>query len=88
MDEALLCDRLAVLSDGRLLACDTPKNLLNRGHTRVHIWRGEESVTQSVENYSELLPQVLQRYGLDPSVTRIEIERDTLEQIILDWIKS
>jgi hypothetical protein len=40
-----------------------------------------------VENYSELLPQLLHRYGLDPAVTRIEIERDTLEQIILGWIK-
>jgi len=88
MDEALLCDRLAVLSDGRMIACDTPKNLLDRGHTRIHVWRGQETVTESVENYSELLPQLLRRYGLDPAVTRIEIERDTLEQIILSWIKS
>jgi ABC-2 type transport system ATP-binding protein len=86
MDEALLCDRLAVLSDGQLIACDTPKNLLNRGRTRIHIWRGEEMVTESVENYYELLPQLLHRYGLDPLVTRIEIERDTLDQIILSWI--
>lgn len=88
MDEALLCDRLAVLSDGQLIACDTPKNLLDRGRTRVRVWRGVEAVTESVENYSEQLPQLLRQYGLDPSVTRIEIERDTLEQIILSWIKS
>jgi len=88
MDEALLCDRLAVLSDGRLIACDTPKNLLDRGRARIHIWRGEERITESVENYSESLPRILQRCGLDTSVTRIEIERDTLEQIILGWIKS
>ena len=88
MDEALLCDRLAVLSDGELVACDTPKNLLDRGRTRIHIWRGEEKITESVENYYEYLPRLLYRYGLDSSVTRIEIERDTLEQIILSWIKS
>ena len=88
MDEALLCDRLGVLSEGRLIACDTPKNLLDRGRTRIHVWHGEETVTESVENYSELLPQLLRSYGLDPAVTRIEIERDTLEEIILRWIQS
>jgi ABC-2 type transport system ATP-binding protein len=88
MDEALLCDRLAVLSDGRLLACDTPKNLLDRGHTRIHVWRGAESIVESVENYAESLPRMLQHYRLDPSITRIEIERDTVEQIILGWINK
>ena len=83
-----MCDRLAVLSDGSLIACDTPKNLLDRGHTRVHVWRGTERIVESVENYAESLPRLLERYGLDSSVTRIEIERDTLEQIILGWIKK
>ena len=88
MDEALLCDRLAVLSDGSLLACDTPKSLLHRGRTRIHVWRGDEAVSEAVENYPERLPGVLQRYGLDPSVTRIEIEQNTLESVLLDLIEE
>jgi ABC-2 type transport system ATP-binding protein len=87
MDEALLCDRLAVLNEGELIACDTPANLLNRGHTRVHLRHGAETITTSVENYPEALPQLLRSYGLDPAVTRIEIERDTLDEIILRWIQ-
>ena len=86
MDEALLCDRLAVLSDGRLIACDTPANLLDRGHTRLRIWRGNDATTETVEDYPARLPELLRAYGLDPSITRIEIERDTLDQIILRWI--
>jgi ABC-2 type transport system ATP-binding protein len=87
MDEALLCDRLAILSDGRVLACGTPRELLDRGHTRVHIWRGaQESILETRENYAASLPQLLQPYGLDPSVTKLEIERDTLEQIVLRLI--
>jgi ABC-type multidrug transport system ATPase subunit len=87
MDEALLCDRLAILSDGRVLACGTPRELLDRGHTRVHIWRGsEESIIETRENYAESLPQLLQPCGLDHSVTKLEIERDTLEQIVLRLI--
>jgi ABC-type multidrug transport system ATPase subunit len=89
MDEALLCDRLAILSDGRVLASGTPRELLDRGHTRVHIWRGgEELILETQENYSESLPQLLQPYGLDPSVTKLEIERDTLEQIVLRLIEE
>ncbi len=88
MDEALRCDRLAILMDGALLACDTPKNLLERGRSHIHIWRRSasndvETVTDVTENYAEALPQLLRKHGLDPAVTRIEIERDTLEQIIL-----
>jgi len=88
MDEALLCDRLAILSDGGLLACDTPRHLLDRGHTRVHIWRGQETVIETRENYSETLPQLLRAYGLDDAVAKIEIERDTLEQIVLRMIEN
>ncbi len=89
MDEALLCDRLAILSDGGVLACGTPRELLDRGHTRVHVWRdGAESVVETRENYSESLAQMLRSAGLDPSITKIEIERDTLEQIVLRMIEG
>ena len=93
MDEALYCDRLAILRDGGLLACDTPRNLLHRGSTRIHIRReggsaSEESVTETHENYSEFLPQLLRGYGLDPAIARIEIERDTLEQVVLSLIEK
>lgn len=88
MDEALACDRLAILSEGGLLACDTPRNLLARGRTHVHVWRDREIVTELSENYSEALPKLLQTHGLDPAVTRIEIERDTLEQIVLSLIEQ
>jgi hypothetical protein len=32
------------------------------------------------------LPALLQRYGLDPAVRRIEIEEDTLEKVVLRLI--
>ncbi len=89
MDEALYCDRLAILCDGELLACDTPKNLLQRGRTKVHVWRGEEeTVTETSDVYSAALPHVLRKYGLDEAVTRIEVERENLEEIVLNLIKS
>jgi len=88
MDEALLCDRLAVLSEGAVLACDTPREILHRGRATVRVWRGAEVQTATVENYRESLPGVLRRYNLDPSVTRIEIEQDTLDNVILRLIEA
>ena len=86
MDEAMFCDRLAVLHEGKLLADDTPKKMLWNNRANIRIWQGEKEEAREIVNYPEKLPAVLQRYGLDPSITRIEIEEDTLETVVLRMI--
>ncbi len=86
MDEALLCDQLAIMRDGEVLTCDTPQNILLRGNTTVKIWRGEIMEQHLVTEYPSQLPSVLARYGLDPTITRLELEQDTLETIMLRMI--
>jgi ABC-2 type transport system ATP-binding protein len=88
MDEALYCDRLAVLSDGELIACDTPKRLLQRGCATIQIWSKQEVRAETIDNYPERLPELLARYGLDPSVTRIEVEHTTLDNVLLSLIAA
>jgi len=88
MDEALLCDRLAILRDGALLACDTPRDLLRTGRAAVRIHRGDDVETADVADYADQLPKILQRYQLDPAITRIEIEPDTLETVVLRLIHA
>ena len=88
MDEAVLCDRLAVLSDGCVLACDTPRELLHRGRATIRVWRGAEVETTLVDNYRDALPGVLRPYNLDPSVTRIEIEQETMDHVVLSLIEA
>ncbi len=56
MDEALFCDRLAILNAGSIVACDTPKNLLARGRATVRVWRNGVCSTAEVSNYAEALP--------------------------------
>ncbi len=86
MDEALLCDRLAIMRDGQVLVCDTPGNIMLRGNTVVKIWRGLALERQLVTEYPSQLPALLTRYGLDPAITRLELEQDTLETIMLRMI--
>jgi hypothetical protein len=45
--------------------------------------KGHENL---VSNYPERLPELLQPFGLDPSIDRIEIEEEKLEEIILRLI--
>lgn len=88
MDEALLCDRLAIMRDGIVLACDSPKNIMLRGNTFIKIWHGSILEQTVVTEYPNQLPGVLARYGLDPSITRLELEQDTLETIMLRLISN
>jgi len=85
MDEALYCDRLAVLSDGQLIACDTPRTLLHKGRAKVRVWRNGSVTEDTLENYPDRLPAFL---GLDPKISRIEVQEDTLENVLLGLIQA
>lgn len=88
MDEALYCDRLAILHSGTLLADESPKHLLWNNQATLKIWRGDQVEEQSISNYPEQLPTELQRYGLDKAISRIEINEDTLEAVVLRMINE
>lgn len=88
MDEALLCDKLAIMREGKVLICDTPRNILLRGKAIVKVWRGEVLEQYEITEYAEQLPGVLACYNLDPAVTRIELEQDNLETIVLGLINN
>ncbi len=88
MNEAMYCDRLAILHKGVLLADDTPHQLLWNNQARIKIWQGDHLNEQEIINYPEHLPKELQSFGLDPTINRIEIEEDTLETIVLGMIND
>jgi len=86
MDEAMYCDRLAVLHRGSVLASDTPRRLIWNNRAKITINVGDEVVEEKVANYPEELPKLLHPYGLDPTVSRISVEEDTLETVVLRMI--
>jgi ABC-2 type transport system ATP-binding protein len=88
MDEVLHCNRVAVMRDGVILACDTPRGLLSRGAAHVKIWNGAQILDETVDNYPQQLPQLLQRFQLEANISRIEVIEDTLEDIVLDLINA
>lgn len=88
MDEALLCDQLTVLRGGEVLITAPPQVIMQRGRTEIRLWRGNRVETETVRGYYTELPRVLQRYGLDRSVTRIELHEDSLETVIVGMIEE
>ncbi|MCA9908265.1 MAG: hypothetical protein KC519_06410, partial [Anaerolineae bacterium] len=77
-----------VMRDGVVLACDTPRGLLQRGKTTVRVTNGGSVETERIANTPEALPAFLHHYQLDERVSRIEIEEDTLEAVVLALINA
>ena len=89
MDEALRCDRVAVIHRGHILIADTPRAIAGRGRARVtiHLADGEPE-TRETRDYERELPRLLEEFGLDRRVERVEVERQSFEEIILSLIKE
>ena len=83
MDEALHCDRVAVMRGGDVLACEAPQTLLERGHATVTVWRDDAPQSYELDSYRTELPAIL---GIEDDVQRIQVKEDTLEDIVLRLI--
>jgi ABC-2 type transport system ATP-binding protein len=88
MDEVVHCDRVAILRAGTVLTEETPQRILTEGRATVTIWTGETPHRHEVADYPGEVPRLLRRWQLDPAVTRIEIEGQTLEDAVLALIED
>jgi len=86
MDEVVHCDRVAIIRSGAVLANATPSELFSSGGATVRVHRGGDMVEQRLGSLSDDLPGLLHNFGLDPSVTRIEVQEPTLEDVVLSMI--
>ncbi len=83
MDEALMCDRLAVLEAGRLLAVDAPLALLDRGRARLTLDLGTEERRIEIGAGPQELAGALHSFGLEDRIRAIRVDGDDLESVIL-----
>lgn len=88
MDEALLCDKICILREGEILAIDTPRNFLARGNTRIHFTEnGVEKEILSGSGSASLAAE-LHRLGLKNEISKLEIEQDNIENIVLQIVNE
>jgi ABC-2 type transport system ATP-binding protein len=88
MDEAMLCDRIAILRSGRIIATDTPRSILEEGRTRLTVEQDGREQEETIGGHPEDLAAALRPYGLQPSVTAIDVETDSLEAVVLSLIEN
>jgi len=87
MDEAMLCDRIAILRKGRIIANDTPRGILEMGKTHLVVERDGAEEEETICGHPEDLAAALRPYGLQPGVTAVDVETDTLEAVVLSLIE-
>ncbi|MDO8736636.1 MAG: ABC transporter ATP-binding protein [Thermoleophilia bacterium] len=88
MDEALRCDRIAILLNGKILVTETPEAIRSRGKAHITLDVNGGQTSMEVGDYEKELPRILAEYGLGPQVNRISIRRQSLEEVILDLIEE
>jgi ABC-2 type transport system ATP-binding protein len=88
MDEATLCDRIAILLKGRIIATDTPRSILERGRTKLTVKQDGREAEETIGGRPEDLAAALLRYGLRPDVKAVNVETDSLEAVVLSLIEK
>jgi ABC-2 type transport system ATP-binding protein len=88
MEEALLCDAIAVLRAGKLIITDSPKRILEKGSTRINVTSAGKNVELTIDSKSDSLAKELQKFGLDSSISSLDIQAQNLEEIILSFIEN
>ena len=88
MDEALLCDRVTILNQGRVILVDSPQNIMQRGKTRLSVTSPNGSSETEFESTPEAMAQKLHEFGLPNDISSIKIGSSTLEDIVLEIIRD
>lgn len=82
--EIVECDRVALISSGRLLLDTTPQDLLARAATKVRIWdRDGTARDYDVDDYRTELPSILHA-----DVERVELVQEPVEDVLLHLIEE
>ncbi len=88
MDEAMLCDRVAILRKGRIVVSDAPRRILERGRTRLVLEREGKEEERVIGGHPQDLAAALREYGLAPDVSAVDVREDSLETVVLSFIEE
>lgn len=85
MDEAILCDYLLILKDGKLLMYDTPDNIIKGGKATIYV---NKDNVETVQNTPESIADTLHKFGLNNDIHSVQISNQNIEDIMIELIES
>ena len=88
MEEALLCDKVTILNQGKVILVDSPENILQRGKTRLAVTTPDGCSKTEIESTPEAMARKLREYGLHNDIFSLQVEPSTLEEIVLQIIQE
>jgi ABC-type multidrug transport system ATPase subunit len=88
MDEAMLCDRVAILREGQIVVSDAPHRILEEGKTSLVLERDGKEEVRVIGGHPEDLAAALREYGLAQDVVAVDIREDSLETVVLSLIEK
>src|ERR671932_240446 len=83
MDEAMLCDRVAILRNGRVVISDAPRRILEEGKTRLVLERNGKEEERVIGGDPQDLAAAPRGYGLAQDVVAVDLSEDSLETVVL-----
>ncbi len=86
MDEAMLCDKVTILRNGKVILVDSPKEILKKGNTNLLINSTNGQVKSKISSEPEAIAEKLHEYGLSKDIKSLALESDNLEDIVLSII--
>ncbi len=87
MEEAQMCDRLAILYRGKLLAYDTPRNILTFGKFRIKVKTPEGEETFETANSPDKIAEMLKSLDFK-NAEYVDFDYDNLDSILLELLKG
>ena len=83
-----MCDRVAVLRQGEIIANDSPSAILEAGQARLKVQYEDRFDESTIAATPEALAESLRPYGLDSGIEAVHVDPDTLEDVILALIQD
>jgi ABC-2 type transport system ATP-binding protein len=88
IEEAMYCDQVAILKQGKLLLVSSPQDFLNLGSTKVTIEYANGKVEkEKVKSSTKELTELLKRYGLKKEIKSVSFSADNFDEILLELVK-
>jgi ABC-2 type transport system ATP-binding protein len=89
IEEAMYCDQIAILREGKLLLVSSPKDFISHGSTKVDIvYSSGKTKEEIVKSDSRNITQLLKKYGLDEKIQAIDFIPDDFDKILLSLIRK